>query len=972
MNKSRLLILSLILFSWILIQPSLGRAAVSPHTKIKVQAGGPFVDMFSFSMPTPCSPSPCSEDRVVVAKYIVDNMTSDLNFELRATTLTKYNVTPFSTMGGGPVVTLMDNDGGVPAAYIYARFTSESATPNFRIIQIQVRFDNNYDAFPSGESWTIQATPSSGDDHYYGFWADGQGEAAVEAMVTKPHLINYIDEPQLTDFTLFTNFTSPTNVSFGDVHINLKDEYLPDEQYQFRNVGTKTLTITGASPISMPSSVYNVENYPSPPLPVLPMSAFSRRITCQPTELGAITDVNIGLTTDSSEVGTLNLNLINSNGVRLNAAILFDLSGSMLKDKKGEPSSGPAPAEEQKVRLARIAALEFSEMYKELLPEARLSLYTYPDRDGVCPSSEEMISQNEIKDNLDDFKNHLNFSRGHSKLIKPKDTSAKTPMADGIAKVYGKLSGLGTDERTAVFHFGDGQHNCPSTGARKKPEDWYNWPTFQNAGIPFFTIPYGVTSDSWLTTFTQLANKTNGEIFPADIDPSDIELQNQFKKALGKALDLETLQDPVEQINAGASVSHKVCVTESIHQLMFSVHWTVRNDEAIEVKVETPDHQFITPYTASTSPDEVSYVSGENYVGYVIRGNYLRGGNGSGQWKLHIKGNMSTPYAYQIYSMDRMKTEAGFNLDYIGQVADLVFKIKDGTKLIREAKVNAVYNMPTESFNNYLASTPIDPKLVFEAPEVIGEGPATLAQRKFYALTYFAKKPFVGKRRTGELKLLAVNTEAIKQGQSMLPGTFPAHAEVTVGKDMVFETIFKEAKYDGLYKVVIRVTGLTARGECFEREYSIARWADLRLSDKLIRNAVAWEDVRVGPYFDPELIKNLKELPSSGYLRKSIVFTPKDESGNFFGIGRASEITFNVWNAKAIGTIVDNIDGSYTQVIQYKKGTAPAVMVTVAGISSQKIQISQDQTNNLWVWVLVIIIIIGLVVVWLLIKWKTA
>lgn len=972
MNKRYIIVMALILFSWVFLQPFLGWAAVSSHTKIEVLEGGPFVDMFSFNMPAQCNPSPCSEDRVVVAKYIVDDTTNDLNFELRATSTNHYIVTQFSTMNGGAAVTLMDEEvlpAPKPAAYIYARFTGESVAPNFRIIKIQIRFDNNYDAFPPGESWTIQAKPSSGDDHYYGFWADGQGESEVEAMVTKPHLINYIDDSQLTNFTLFTDFISPTNISFGDVHINLANQYLPDEYFQFRNVGTKAITITGVNPISMPSSPYNIENYPSPPMSsVLPMAAFSRRITCHPTELGPISDVNIGLTTDSPEVGTLNLNLMNSTGIKLNAAILFDLSGSMLTDRQGMPDTSPyeAPADQQKVYFARWAALELKQYYEHVLPDALLSLYSYPDTNGNCPKSEELIMPDEIKHSSQSqaFDNHLSSSLGHSDLIRPKDAYAKTPMAEGIAKVYGVLKNHDTYERTAVFHFGDGQHNCHSAGNKKTPADWYNDTTFKNADIPFFTIPYGAYDADWMNTFTQLATKTGGAPFPADITDG-LELQKQFKKALGEALDLETLKDPVGQIDSGTNKSHEVCVTESSYQLVFTVHWISRSPNAVEVKVETPDHQFITPSTAFTTPDQAGYVSGENYAGYIVHGDYLRGDNGSGLWKLHIKGNATTSYAYQIFSKGRMKTEASFDLGHIGQAANIGFMIKDGTKFVREANVTAAYDMPTNSFNNYLAGTPINPKLVFEAPETIGGRPATMAERKLYALTHLAKKPFRSKRHTGELKFFDEQAKPVKQNKTKLSAMSTSSA---VGIDSVYKTTFKEANVDGLYNVAIRVTGLTARGECFEREFYLARWADVGLSAKLITQAVTWEDVQVGPYFDPDQFKELKEPPPKGYIRKSIVFTPKDESGNFFGIGRASEISFALKNADTIGSVVDNLDGSYTRVILYKEGEVPSVTVTAQGVTSPEIKPIEKPPviPPFIIW----IIIIAILVVIILILWK--
>jgi len=917
-----------------------GRVQAQTYLTEDVPASAPArVKLFQFNTP---SASPGSE-RVVMAKFVVDDVATDLEFRLETTSTAKYVPTDFRISQGN--VPLNDSDTGDPVATLRVRDMSAAATPEltannskYRIIRISIAYNAAY-TFPGSEVWEIRAKqPASGTNHFWGFWAEGTGETTVDTMVTRPKLINYIEDgsgnPDVTNFGAFVNFPASRNITFGDVHINLQDPYVPDEEYQFINVGTKGLGITGVVPVGMPASAYAFDTYPSPPLSTLPMGVFSRRITCKPTALGNITNVDITMNTDSSDYATLQIHLLNSTGIRLKSAILFDLSGSMLRDKNDMPQTPPyeAAADQQKVYLARLAALELVELYGGLLPDAVLGLYSYPHTNGTCPTSQELIPLNEIKNNEASFKNHLDVGLGHPNLIKPKDAYAHTPMAEGIAKVYEKLSSHGTHERTGVFHFGDGQHNCNSTGARKTPADWYNWSTFQNAGIPFFTIPYGAADSAWINTFTQLAQKTDGEAFPADIT-NDLQLQTQFKKALGKALELETLQDPEGSISAGATRTHEVCVTASSYQMVFTVHWTVRNQNAIQVKVETPDRRMITPSTASTSSGNASYISGRTYAGYVIRGSYLRGGNGSGLWKLHLKGNVTTPYAYQIQSMDRMKTEVNFDLAYVGKTANLLFAIKDGVSLARKAKVTAYYNAPASSFQNYLATTPIDPKLVLEAPKTLAGRPLTLAERKLYALTKFAQKPFVAKRSRGELIL----QESPGQGRERTGFTWfgirRSEAQPAL-KDRVYKAEFKEVQYQGPYWVTIKVEGLTARQECFEREYSVFRWADVALSDKLIEKAVAWRDVKIEPYFDPELAKMLQQPPPKGFERKMIHFTPRDEAGNYLGVGRAPEIEFSLKDAQALGPLVDNLDGSYSQVIQFKEKANPQVRVSAGGATS--------------------------------------
>src|SRR5258708_3285230 len=159
---------------------------VSSHLKILVPTGGGLVDLFTFPKPDPCPALPCTDQRVMMAKFVVDETVADLSFEVRSTTspIGKYfQVLPITTTSGN--VSISDTDTGKQAATVRAQFTAETTKAGFRMLTILVRFDNNYDDFPLGEIWKMQANPTPGDDHYYGFRVDGAIESTAEALVTK-------------------------------------------------------------------------------------------------------------------------------------------------------------------------------------------------------------------------------------------------------------------------------------------------------------------------------------------------------------------------------------------------------------------------------------------------------------------------------------------------------------------------------------------------------------------------------------------------------------------------------------------------------------------------------------------------------------------------------------------------------------------------------------------------------------------
>jgi hypothetical protein len=926
--------------------------------KVLVPAGGGLVDLFTFPKPDACMSLPCPDQRVMMAKFIVDETATDLSFELRSVTslAAKYPVTQFSTAGGGPNVSIPDLDtaGPAEAATVRARFADPVVEPTkagFKVLTILVRFNSNYDGFPMGETWKIQANPTPGDDHYYGFRVDGAIEAAAAPLVTKPHLIGYITDGQLTNFALFTALANPITINFGEVHINLLDQYVPDELYEFRNVGTAPLNITMATPA--PALPYIVENYPLPPLSVLPMDAFQRSVRFKPTVQGVAPAANVQLVTNT---GPLNLSL-SGTGIVLNSAILFDLSGSMLDDKN---ENFGVPEDQQKVFFARMAALELSELYNLILPKAKLGLYSYPNLAGTNPSSQQIISLSVVETNIPAYRDRLNWNLQSPLLIKPQSEFALTPMAEGIKLVWSILNPKPANTRAAVFHFGDGQHNDNSAPPRPTPPDWYNASDFQNGGIPFFTIPYGPTGAGWLYTFQQLANLSgtppplpggkHGRTFPSDIT-GDENLQTQFKKALGDALDLEKLKDPRANISAGGTASHPVCVTTSTYQLVFSVHWTEKDISAVEVTVETPDHTILTPASPAANPGHVSYVSGLTFADYVVRGKFLSGDAGVGVWRLHVKGNKTTTYVYQVQAMDRMESEAMFDLAYIGRAATLNLKYLGGPYAVAGASLTARYEKPSASFNNYLATTRVTPEMIARVTEKVGEKKMTLAEKKAYALAHYADKPFTAKRvveeyRIGELERWVVDEIfPSERDPGVRPEAHPAVRALREGKaargEKLYQLPLQAPRFDGLHTLVVTAKGITAREQCFERDYVFDRIVDMLLTPAIMRAAVRWEEARPKPFFDPDLVKRLSQPPPPGTSRMSITFTPVDKAGNYWGVGRANDVRFAVKGARPILGVMDNLDGSYTQVVEFKTETRPVASVVVGKTQSGPIPLRQ-------------------------------
>jgi uncharacterized protein (TIGR03382 family) len=927
-----------------------GAPVVSPHLKKSISTGSGTEDFLDFPPPAACSPSPCSDQRVMVAKLVVNETAEDLVFEvLHPPSGTLYPITQFSTATSGPLAgnkSVPDTVQGVEAFSAFAQYLPDPVGAGYKLLKITIFFNNAYSSFPAGNFLIRAGRHATKVRHLVGFKVDGATLSTADPLVTKPHLIQYIEAAQLTNFGLYVDLPATRDINFGQVHINLSSTYVPDELYEFRNVGTAPLTISAANPSTFPAGgAFTFENYPSPPLNVQPMDALQRRLTCQPTAQGVAPAVNVQLTTNA---GNLQVNLA-CTGIVLNSAILFDISDSMREDKFGNYNP---PKEQQKIYPARTAALELANIYNTILPEAKLGLYTYPNREGGCPSSEQIISMSTIKNNINFYNQRLNNNNpDETQLLQV--AYGPTPMAEGISRVWSVLNPQQPNTRSAVFQIGDGQHYCDSAGPRRTAADWYNSSEFQNAKIPFFTIPYGPTGAGWLQTFQALSQKSGGETFAADI-MDELELQKQFKKALGKALDLETLTDPNASVQAGATAQHNVCVSGSTYQLILSVHWLVRDPKAVEFTVETPDRTILTPASVAANPGHLSYSSGQNFATYVVRGKFLQGDAGSGIWKLRIKGNTATSYVYQVYAQDRMKGQASIPPLRVNVPLELQVMYPGGPYSVAAAAVTARYEAPSASFNNYLARTPVTPELMARIPKEQAQH-MSVVEKKQYVLTHFLQKPFVSRPSTGEVSFgdvelprprltagVAAPAEAMEP--QMMAALAPKVAAAGSAKN--YQRELPIMKYDGRYNVLVKVIGLTTRGQCFQREYSVSQVADVRLSKDLIFRAVKFEDPVPKPFFDEKLVERIKSPVPEGYDRKLVTFTPTNESEISFGIGRAADIDFKIENAERIGPVVDNLDGSYSQAIEYKKGSQPKVTVAAGEAQSDPINVEPQKPVN--------------------------
>jgi len=575
-----------------------------------------------------------------------------------------------------------------------------------------------------------------------------------------------------------------------------------------------------------------------------------------------------------------------------------------------------------------------------------MGLFTYPDLDGNCPGSQQVVAIMNIggtggnQNALDNRLNNSSLNR-----IAPEDQYYLTPMAEGIKKVYNVLNPLGINENetTAVVMIGDGNHFCDSEPPKETPLHWET--DLSNSEITFYTIPYGDNVASWVQQLRDIAEWTGGFCYPTNLLALTNEgnLLKNHENAIRDALDLEVITEPAGEIGRNQQKSHSICVERDAYTLTFITRWDIKQANAISAKLQTPEGETITPSTAHSSPNDVGYFSSGSYIGYVVKGRYLQGSSGKGQWQLKLTGSsglhseQTVSYDYSAYAQSSLKTKHNFDLQYAGDKGILSFAIGDNNHQVRNLTSTIEYKVPSQYFGTYLSTTFVDPKLIYKAPDTINGNPASLADKKYYVLENILKKPYRPEYRT------------IKQNLENLVPVQGVAKKMAMGSSQTYTSVLKETQIAGFYNLYATIEGITAIGDCYQREIWADKYVEVNLISELLGNQLELERFEITPFFPPDL--PFPPYPQKGMIRRNIVFTPKDSFGNYWGPGHANQVSFSLNNpdkeARFIGPVIDNLDGSYIQVVEYKKGIVPQVSVTARGVTSPVVKLKPAPTINM-------------------------
>lgn len=907
-----------------------------------------YVSLSSFIIPAGNTP------KVVVARLLVPSL-AGLKFQIVPHTTVSCGSTngrcPVEVEVGGGSVTIKESNTVNNLADVSAVSVSTITTAaGYAIVDVIINVAYVYN-FTAAETWSLKVIQFSTPREYSGFIQVGDVLANVTVQVTQPKI--HLESGVL---------------DFGEIHVGIPDKNAPFLPVPIRNVGTATLQFNSTGVTDISPIFFTREGMLPPNL--IPgqeiVNDFNNNanspnsglwVECKPGGLG---NRNSSLTIDTN--GGIETVELKAKGISLYGLMLMDVSTSMSY-KPDEPKlfASPDPIEHnQRIWAAKQAGIEINNWIHDFTDgKAYFGLVTFPNSSMPSPPNYYIYSTIDQSQNNQSTINGA-FAEQGSNGLKVTDN---TPMKSGINAAFKNMndrisnSNLQPNEadrpylKQFILLLTDGYPYPENTERPTIPSDLT---TIINNGIHICTVGYGAQgagSVDW-DLLKSIATETHGGYWTANSGAgTPFDLKKSFKNFL-ITQGLQNVKDPVGTIRRGVEKTHTVCIDKKAYGVSFVVDWNPAIDNGVILELITPDGRHITPST-----QDISFHKGNTFAMYVLKGKWIRGGLGAGKWTLKVIGgnslpsNVDTYYSYNVIVQSIMKMTPTFSKEFVHTGKDLLLEVEltgIDPNIRKRSRINIDYNIPKQSMGTWISSMKnfdtqwlvrpnhqeqvqvIDvesmpsgrsgsDKYKNYVPETIMGEPATMVQRKACALKYFTKHPFQNKRTKGTVQLYDDGTHGDKVAYD---GVFSAHAP--------------ELRYDGIYDFFVRMFTAEESDTCVNRESLVNMYVPVYLNSELLGNQLELKPFLITPFFPPAL--QFPPYPKKGMIRKNVVFTPKDKFGNYWGPGHANEVTFKMKNAESLGPVVDNLDGSYIQVIEYKSGETPLVSVTASGVTSPEIK----------------------------------
>lgn len=564
--------------------------------------------------------------------------------------------------------------------------------------------------------------------------------------------------------------------------------------------------------------------------------------------------------------------------------LLFDTSGSMSWSHEGVVG---VPIEKQRLSLAKEAAYPFMALLNEHAnTRVNFGISVFPPHPwnwAVGCNGQTVTAMTQVND--------ANTNTAITGTIPNLVAEGNTPLLAGLTTAAGIF---GDEKPRAIVLLSDGYHNCPNIVNSTDPEVTALINNLNASSTRVYTIGFGMPADVDHPLLTRLATDTGGKFYdvttaafnPAAWSPAT-ELQATYKAILVDALGLETAVDPTGVIISGQHITRGVKINELDYRVSFFLSWETPKENRLGLKVKTSDGIEV-PLTGTTPG--VSFTHGKTYKVLSLDRTFLHkaGKIGPSAWTLEInpdgllEGEREN-YQYSVILDSPLKMEPSFDRPAykVGDPILLTAKMTAGGRpILGLSGVSVKMTMPKDGRGNWFAKNKVNAEELRDISEKRNGETLSLITRKALYLTEKKKIAFPGRTKPTALRMYDDGT----------------HGDA-VANDGIYSVMIAKTSVEGTYSFDFYATGSLGKGS-FERDKIIQKYMEIRPSSK---------------YVIADVTKILLDDPKIKRFR--IVITPKDALGNYFGPGHTKSINVRSTKGKLTGGVKDNLDGSYTILI---------------------------------------------------------
>jgi hypothetical protein len=610
--------------------------------------------------------------------------------------------------------------------------------------------------------------------------------------------------------------------------------------------------------------------------------------------------------------------------------LLFDTSGSMLWGPDGTIS---VPTDEKRLTLAKRAAIPFMEMIEDhCLGQVYIGIVNFPRHpwSGTAGCMGDLVMPIVLAD-----ANNINDAIGPAGIIQTLQAEGKTPLLGGVTAA---LEALGSLPQQAILLLSDGYHNCPSTVSADDAVVTDLIGQIQSQYARVYAIGFGRPTDIDHPLLHTLSTSSGGSFFnvtipgfvAGDWDPQTA-LQATYKSIFIDWLGLDRIDDPFGTIQTGQQQRYEVPITSYSQKVSFFLSWATATAGRLGFRILASDG---LPVVEDEGTMDVKVHEGETHVLITVDESFLArpGKVGSAPWTLEIDAeNINTDqirFQYSVFSASSLKmlpelrTQAfvtGTNLIITAAITE------GGQPIIGLGDVKVRVGRPSDGLGNWYAENQVTDAELKTVPTQIGAETLSPQVRKAHYLIDQRKVDLPSRLDEEFLTLFDDGTHG--DGNK---------------DDGVYGNRFSDTLKEGSYFFHFIATGTSSSGSTFRRETELQHY--------------------LLPVFSPGHSQvNFIDLDAeTGLQRVRVIITPRDSLENYLGPGHAGAIQLSINHGRMIGVTTDNLDGTYSQVVEVPTSvTSDAQLNITLGDKTKTVAWpAGHEPEHWWIWLLIIFLLL--------------